>query len=71
MTRMFRLATPFLLAGGLALATACSSSSSSSNSSCESFHECVNGVCECTTPGLEGTSCSEDSCESQCEVCSS
>jgi hypothetical protein len=73
---MLRLAAPFFVAGGLVVATACSTSSTnddtnSTNSSCESFHECTNGICECTTPGLEGTSCNEDSCESQCEVCTS
>ena len=75
MSRILRLAAPFLVAGGLVVATACSSSSTSddnsSNSSCQSFHECTNGVCECTTPGLEGQSCDEDSCESQCESCTS
>jgi len=46
------------------------SGNGSSQQSCESFHECINGVCECTTESKEGQSCEEDDCEDDCEVCS-
>ncbi|NUP07503.1 MAG: hypothetical protein HOW73_15750 [Polyangiaceae bacterium] len=42
---------------------------SGSSTECSSFHECINGACECTTEGKEGQSCSEDTCEDECEVC--
>lgn len=41
----------------------------STSESCESSHDCVNGVCECTTEGKDGESCEEDTCEEECEVC--
>lgn len=47
-----------------------SSAGGGSSTSCESFHQCTNGVCECTTTGKEGQSCEEDACEDDCEVCS-
>lgn len=37
---------------------------------CTSSHECVNGVCECTTAGKDGDSCtSDEACPDECEVC--
>jgi hypothetical protein len=47
-----------------------SSAGGSSSTSCESFFECTNGVCECTTDGKTGQSCDEATCEDDCEVCS-
>ena len=43
----------------------------SSSETCNSQHQCVNDVCECTTSGLSGTSCTEATCEAECEVCTS
>jgi hypothetical protein len=53
------------------------SSSGSSSSNCDSKHQCLNGACECTTSGKEGTSCCDpddcgndsDNCSDKCEVC--
>ena len=43
---------------------------SSSMQTCDSSHQCINDVCECTTEGLEGTSCTDDdACVDECEVC--
>jgi hypothetical protein len=51
---------------------ACGGSDDTGNSqSCTSTHECVNGVCECTTSSISGTSCTEATCEDECEVCTS
>lgn len=67
---MTRLSLVFAVLFGLA-ACGGSSSATTDGTSCVSTHECVNGVCECTTSGLDGTSCNEDSCEDTCEVCES
>ena len=43
----------------------------SSSETCDSRHECINDACQCTTPGLEGTACTDnDACVDECEVCS-
>ena len=45
-------------------------SSMMSEEVCMSDHMCLNDVCECTTQGLEGMSCTDDEmCEDECEVC--
>jgi len=41
----------------------------STGESCSTFHECTNGVCECTTEGKEGVACEEATCADECEVC--
>jgi hypothetical protein len=54
-----------------------SSSGKSSSSQCDSTHSCLNGACECTTSGKEGTACCDpndcgsdaDNCTDKCEVC--
>ncbi len=61
-------------AGALSLA-ACGgdggNTNNNSNQTCRSNHQCVNDVCECTTEGKSGDSCTDnDSCPSECEVCS-
>ena len=43
---------------------------SSSMEECNSSHECINDVCECTTPGKEEQACTDDEmCVDECEVC--
>ena len=43
---------------------------SSSMETCDSMHQCINDVCECTTPGKEEQACTDDvACEAECEVC--
>ena len=82
-TTPWKLVCAAILTLGLAHAAGCSdseteggtnstnSTSSSSNSSCDSAHQCINGACECTTPGKDGDPCTdEDECPSECEVCS-
>ena len=54
-----------------AAAMSCGGEDSTSNSTCNSTHECMNDVCQCTTSGKSGNSCEKDKCESQCEVCTS
>jgi hypothetical protein len=64
-------------AGGASAAQSTSQSASQSASqstggepTCESSHTCVNDVCECTTPGKEGDTCTDDDlCTEECEVC--
>lgn len=60
-------------AGALGL-VACGGSDTNNNNSgqtCRSNHQCINDVCECTTAGKSGDSCTDnDSCPSECEVCS-
>jgi hypothetical protein len=44
--------------------------SSSTMETCDSSHQCINDVCECTTPSKEGDACTDDeSCVDECEVC--
>jgi hypothetical protein len=53
------------------------SSSGSSSSDCQSGFDCLNGACQCTTSGKQGTSCCDpddcgddsDNCDDKCEVC--
>mgnify|MGYP003383154091 CR=1 FL=1 len=59
-----------MISGPLGCGDSGSGGSSSSQQSCESFHECTNGVCECTTEEKDGQSCEEEDCEDDCEVCS-
>lgn len=50
--------------------TTAPSDTSSSMETCDSAHACVNDVCECTTPGLEGMACTNDAaCVAECEIC--
>ncbi len=85
--KLQRLFIPLFVAG-LLFSVACddeggddddSSSSSSSGSNCSSTRECLNGVCECTTSGKEGTACCDvddcggddpNNCPDKCQVCS-
>lgn len=64
----------FFIAGALGLAACGGSDRNNNNSSsqtCRSNHQCINDACECTTPGKDGDSCTDnDSCPSECEVCS-
>ncbi len=36
---------------------------------CDSECACINGICECSTPGREGVPCAEEDCETICEAC--
>lgn len=74
-----RLFFALILTFCLAFAVACGDddgdtddgNNSNSQSSCTSTHECVNGVCECTTEGKQGDPCTDsDACVDECEVCS-
>jgi hypothetical protein len=54
-----------------------SGSGSGSGMNCSTQRECINGACECSTPGREGTSCCDDCdasdanhCDTVCRVCS-
>lgn len=43
---------------------------SSSEETCQSSHQCINDVCECQTPTLEGMECTDDDeCVDECEIC--
>ncbi len=43
---------------------------SSSEEVCQSSHSCINDVCQCDTPTLEGMECTDDDeCEDECEIC--
>jgi hypothetical protein len=51
-------------------ASASATTSTMTEEECMSSHECINDVCECTTPGLEDMSCTDDeACEEECEIC--
>ncbi len=43
---------------------------SSSSETCMTSHSCLNGVCQCETPGIEGAACTDDEeCVDECEIC--
>jgi hypothetical protein len=51
--------------------TANNTTTTGSEQTCNSSHDCVNGSCVCTTPGLENMPCTDDmACEDECEICS-
>ena len=76
---MKRLFFILCLSFSLAVATGCgddggddgnNTTESSSSETCTSSHECINGMCECTTDGKDGEACTDDTaCEDECEVC--
>lgn len=54
----------------LVFAMACGSEEESTETTCDSSHECINDVCECTTEGKDGEACTDnDTCPEECEVC--
>ncbi len=78
---MFKKLSLVLIATSF-FAVACGGEDTSSNNNnnnqsmmtqetCRSSHDCINGICECKTPGKDGNSCSDnDACKKECEVCS-
>lgn len=57
-------------ASASASASAGDGATSSSMMTCNSSHDCINDVCECTTAGKDGDSCTDDTaCVDECEVC--